>query len=687
MTSERAVSGGVVRLGVTLLVLASGLGCRHRDILVPVDPNNEIAQVDCSCRVNIGGVGAPVCNLVRCQCAAMAAGACAASPRVDDDACRSEVADMIDTCDVFAGFSPERPEPSGIDLGVMDALCTRFASEGCTMTYTASICAGSTTFSTPRDFCLNTCASVGAFIDEKFSEQSDQYTCRDARLVAVTGTFGRKQECGQGCPSTVCTPQNIDTCTIVQTAADARCGAGFQADPFCRAPDSDPPMLNSGGVLADMASRRSRGEVSAVSTISFPLDGRTISLPLSGRVDILGEPCPRCPVSFHASLAAADAVFSGVSIDQIHLSAGTGTVPVLPVDATGMAIAGPGSVSGTLSMRLDGVPNAVTATSGASLNLEVNRQTKAFHLWGDVTLVADGGATTATLDVSGPLANQPPTAEAVPERTVECNASGVARVELVGQAHDPDGFEDLLRLGWYAGTSVAPGRPLSPWLTAAVDAPLGTTDYSFFAQDRSLQIHTTSSRVAVVDTTPPTIEALAYLGPPCLWAPNHKYVVLRADRDFTKVLSDVCDPNPSLVFLSGLSSQPDNGAGDGNTSNDVVVFPDHVCLRAERAGNQANSREYVLQLAARDASGNEADPQLRILVPHDQRDLTRCRELPAVEFAEDGDSRCAPVPPAAAIGATDPAPGCQSLPSQPLCLLSLVMLGLLRGRGRRAGSP
>jgi len=81
----------------------------------------------------------------------------------------------------------------------------------------------------------------------------------------------------------------------------------------------------------------------------------------------------------------------------------------------------------------------------------------------------------------------------------------------------------------------------------------------------------------VCENVAPTFEELS-VTPSVLWPANHKYV----DIDATVSASDNFDTNPTITLLSVTSNEPDNGKGDGNTVNDVVVVDDfHFMLRAE----------------------------------------------------------------------------------------------------------
>jgi hypothetical protein len=81
---------------------------------------------------------------------------------------------------------------------------------------------------------------------------------------------------------------------------------------------------------------------------------------------------------------------------------------------------------------------------------------------------------------------------------------------------------------------------------------------------------------------------------------------------------DVCDPSPTLTLVSITSNEPDNGMGDGNTINDIVIINDFTFnLRAERSGTGCG-RTNTITYQATDASGNTATATVTVEVPHNQ---------------------------------------------------------------------
>ena len=115
--------------------------------------------------------------------------------------------------------------------------------------------------------------------------------------------------------------------------------------------------------------------------------------------------------------------------------------------------------------------------------------------------------------------------------------------------------------------------------------------------------------LGVCDETAPALEVS--VNPKTLWPANHKYVNVTA----TVTALDNLDPNPAVALVSVTSNEPDNGTGDGDTVNDIVILSDSTFkLRAERSGT-GTGRIYTLTYRATDACGNEAYASATVSVP------------------------------------------------------------------------
>jgi hypothetical protein len=92
------------------------------------------------------------------------------------------------------------------------------------------------------------------------------------------------------------------------------------------------------------------------------------------------------------------------------------------------------------------------------------------------------------------------------------------------------------------------------------------------------------------------------------------------------VASAAAGPPPTVVLVAITSSEPDDGAGDGNTVDDIqdadVGTADYdFKLRAERAGG-GGGRIYTAFYTATDNFGNEATAAGFAVVPHDLDGMT-----------------------------------------------------------------
>jgi len=123
--------------------------------------------------------------------------------------------------------------------------------------------------------------------------------------------------------------------------------------------------------------------------------------------------------------------------------------------------------------------------------------------------------------------------------------------------------------------------------------------------------------VTVVDTTAPTITLNGYA--PSMWPPNHKYTTFQLTQ-FVTGASDSCNTSLGLtnvVIEKVTSDEIENGNGDGNTSNDIVIAANckSVQLRSEREGG-GNGRVYTITFKVTDASGNVGRATAKVVVPH-----------------------------------------------------------------------
>lgn len=176
-----------------------------------------------------------------------------------------------------------------------------------------------------------------------------------------------------------------------------------------------------------------------------------------------------------------------------------------------------------------------------------------------------------------------------------------------------------------AGTPVVLGTPVTSDMCdaslaiendAPVLFPLGSTPVAWTATDDSGNTGLDTQTVTIVDTNPPDFDLS--VTPDMLWPPDHRMVTIQTDITVEDVCSEV-----TVRLVSITSNEPDNGTGDGDTTNDIqgAAFGNddrEFQLRAERSGN-GNGRVYTITYEAEDTSGNTTVRQATVTVPKSQR--------------------------------------------------------------------
>ena len=121
----------------------------------------------------------------------------------------------------------------------------------------------------------------------------------------------------------------------------------------------------------------------------------------------------------------------------------------------------------------------------------------------------------------------------------------------------------------------------------------------------------------VPDATPPVI-TLDPNRPTSMWPPNHNYHNFTVSQ-FVQSASDACDPNvdASDVYITKIESdEEEDGAGDGNTLNDITIAGDckSFQLRSERSV-AGNGRVYTITFKVQDNQGNFTTTTAQVGVP------------------------------------------------------------------------
>jgi endo-1,4-beta-xylanase len=111
---------------------------------------------------------------------------------------------------------------------------------------------------------------------------------------------------------------------------------------------------------------------------------------------------------------------------------------------------------------------------------------------------------------------------------------------------------------------------------------------------------------------------MTVVAPIVLAPPNHKYHAFTM-ADLVSTVSDSCIAGLGIadVQITQITSdEPEDGIGDGNTLNDIVIGSDcrSAELRVERSG-AGNGRVYTISLHVTDLAGNRTEASVKVLVP------------------------------------------------------------------------
>ena len=229
-----------------------------------------------------------------------------------------------------------------------------------------------------------------------------------------------------------------------------------------------------------------------------------------------------------------------------------------------------------------------------------------------VTLTVTDGQFNAsdTVNVVVLMDATPPVVDAGPDVTVEQVSQAGTQVTLNGTATDD--VSTRFNFTWSEEGMVLKTDANVTDTMLVYTFSFGTHVVTLNATDEAGNTGSDNVTVTVVDTTPP--EITVSVTPDSLWPPNHKCVIVEANV----TVQDAGDPSPTVTFVSVTSNEPNNGKGDGNTINDIVIIDDYTFeFIAERSG-MGDGRVYTITYQATDASGNSAQATATVTVDHNQ---------------------------------------------------------------------
>ncbi|MEJ2195867.1 MAG: T9SS type A sorting domain-containing protein, partial [Ignavibacteriaceae bacterium] len=247
---------------------------------------------------------------------------------------------------------------------------------------------------------------------------------------------------------------------------------------------------------------------------------------------------------------------------------------------------------------------------GVWQNYRTNYSITDLNEWVFYVLTYDNNTQTAKSYVNGILDST--VVETGDDQTVNCGGINGTEVKLDGSgSFDPDGDDLTYSWTWDGGSATGP--------TPIVLLPSGTTTISLIVNDGNVDSEPDEVNITVEDNTPPEIiigtEMLT------LWPANHKYATINLS-EFDIEVADGCDDNigfDDLLIISVGSDEEENGRGDGNKVDDMVLVNcQEVKLRKERSG-KGNGRVYSINIAVTDNAGNTAIATCYVTVPHNKK--------------------------------------------------------------------
>jgi uncharacterized protein YegL len=342
--------------------------------------------------------------------------------------------------------------------------------------------------------------------------------------------------------------------------------------------------------------------LSGTNTASVTLDGSastddgliaplTYSWASSGGTTAMGvSPTLLLPFGVHEfTLTVSDGEFSDT--DAVIVAVGDPSPPLVTSAVAGTLGANGWYTSNvTVSFTASDPESGVASTNGcdtATVAADTVSQTftctatNGAGLEGSAAETVKRDATAPSLTVSGPV-------------TAEAASAAGAMVTYP----DPMASDDTSGL---AGASCSPA--------SGSLFPQGETAVGCTATDHAGNTTQAGFTVTVRDTTAPSVDNVTPSAA-SLWPPNHRMVSVTVSASATDGVS------PATCTISSVtSSEPDNGLGDGDTANDVVITGAlSVDLRAERAGG-GPGRVYTINVACTDAAGNTATSATMVTVP------------------------------------------------------------------------
>ncbi len=476
---------------------------------------------------------------------------------------------------------------------------------------------------------FNTCGNIVAFVNQPFSneEQVDLFSTRDGKHLGET-SFPLQQvtlssTLDQEVAKIVNPQQTIVIANDPTCAPNTPAGSNVSVAPVCRSSNTSPATVTFSNVTQAGGTGVSSSATGNAAPAGFQIGNPPVyydistSASYSGTIVVClgysGISFNGPPRLFHFVNGAWVDVTT--SVDTVHhiicgsvsslspfaifaptnLPPSAQAGPPQVIEATSPAgalvtLSGSGSDPDNDPLTFTWSESGVTLGTGAqiSITLSIGVHT--------ITFTADDGrgAIATSTTVITVQDTTPPALTLPANQTLE--ATGPAGATAVFSA---------------SATDLVDGpRPVVCSPASGSTFPLGATTVHCTATDLHGNSATGTFTITVRDTTPPVLHVT--LSPQILWPPNKKLIPITA----TIQVSDLCDPNPTVMLVSIGSNDPDDDPKD--IQGAVLGTDDRTFqLRARRADKGA-ARVYTVTYRALDHSGNATTATAIVSVPQER---------------------------------------------------------------------
>lgn len=344
-------------------------------------------------------------------------------------------------------------------------------------------------------------------------------------------------------------------------------------------------------------------------TYAWTVDGS----PFGGNTSSISVPTGSLPVGSH-TVAVTTSGTCGVASQSATLTVQENTSATTPPSQT-VCQGTPATFSTTASgagpftyqWKLDG--SNISGATGSSVTINTSSLSAGSH---SVDVVVNGTcgsvirSTTLTVNTA-PVVTLNPVSQTASSGTVTFTAaaSGSPTPTVQWQVSTNGG----------ASFSDIPGAT-STSLTVVVSPAVNGNQYRAVFTN---SCGTATTTAATLTTCNPPVITLSQ-STISMWPPNHDYHSFNV-TDFVASAISNCygDITSSVVITSVHSDESENGNGDGNTLNDILIGADckTVQLRSERDGS-GNGRVYTINFKVTDAAGNTTTATATVSVPISQ---------------------------------------------------------------------